>query len=135
MHAWRALVLGGLTREERAGLYAEYLQSSDWEFRRKRALRLAQWQCQCPICPNKSRPFWIEDLPNGGWPELPLHVHHLTYERMACENDDDLIVLCEECHQQIHGLVPLEESPREWRAYRQWLIDGRWPRKEREHAS
>ena len=28
----------------------------------------------------------------------PLEVHHLTYERLGCERDEDLLVLCPPCH-------------------------------------
>ncbi len=38
---------------------------------------------------------------NGG----VLQVHHLTYARIFKENDDDLMVLCDEHHQKIEDLI------------------------------
>jgi 5-methylcytosine-specific restriction endonuclease McrA len=31
------------------------------------------------------------------------HVHHLTYERVGYENDEDLIAICRVCHEAEHG--------------------------------
>ena len=33
-----------------------------------------------------------------------LQVHHLTYERLGNERDEDLKVLCWACHEREHGL-------------------------------
>jgi 5-methylcytosine-specific restriction endonuclease McrA len=65
--------------------YAEYLASSWWQGRRKRALKLAGYRCQ--ECGRKAR---------------PLHVHHLTYVRVGRERDVDLQVLCPDCHDRKH---------------------------------
>lgn len=34
----------------------------------------------------------------------PVQVHHLTYERLGAELDDDLVAACEQCHRTMHGL-------------------------------
>jgi hypothetical protein len=34
-----------------------------------------------------------------------LQVHHLSYERLGHERDEDLVVVCELCHRAIHGMV------------------------------
>jgi 5-methylcytosine-specific restriction endonuclease McrA len=34
--------------------------------------------------------------------EFPLQVHHKTYARLGKEGPDDLIVLCESCHEEEH---------------------------------
>jgi hypothetical protein len=31
-----------------------------------------------------------------------LDTHHLTYDRLGCERDEDLMVLCRECHLSLH---------------------------------
>ena len=36
------------------------------------------------------------------------HLHHLTYERLGDEDDDDLVPLCARHHRQLHRV--LEES-------------------------
>ena len=33
----------------------------------------------------------------------PMNVHHLTYARFGCEDINDLICLCKECHQKLHN--------------------------------
>jgi hypothetical protein len=64
--------------------YSDYLQTSEWQEIRKRALKRAYYKCQ--ICNS-----------NG-----ILHVHHRTYERRGEELLSDLIVLCEACHKHYH---------------------------------
>jgi hypothetical protein len=71
--------------ELRAMPYDEYLQSEEWRHRRRWILHRAESRCeQC------------------GSRREPLHVHHLTYERLGDEHDDDLLVLCARCHLDIH---------------------------------
>lgn len=65
--------------------YREYLQTPEWNERRKKSLRRAGYRCQ--LC-NRN--------------DLKLHVHHRTYERRGSENDGDLIVLCELDHAKFH---------------------------------
>lgn len=69
--------------------YEDYLQSNHWRWRRRRALWLAEGQCQ--------RCFDHKHL----------QVHHVTedaYKRRGCEEDSDLEVLCRACHEAEHGL-------------------------------
>jgi hypothetical protein len=69
------------------GRYSAYLRSPHWLLMRTRARRRAGYRCQrCES--DASR----------------LEVHHLTYARLGWERDSDLIVLCEPCHEQEHGL-------------------------------
>jgi len=65
--------------------YKDYLESDDWQDQRKRALHLANHKCQ--IC--------------GG--RFILQAHHKTYERLGEEKDEDLIILCQQCHKAMHG--------------------------------
>jgi len=82
-------------RKLRTMPYREYLQTPEWQERRKAALKRAGYKCQ--VC-NRSR---------------QLHTHHRTYERRGAELARDLIVLCDECHALYHGkgLLPAHEHP------------------------
>ena len=64
--------------------YSEYLKTEHWRKKRQRALTEARNLCR--IC-NK-----------GG----ELHTHHRTYDNLGHENDEDLIVLCADCHSLFH---------------------------------
>jgi len=69
--------------------YADYIQSEAWK---RRAQELKQLpgvvpagECAiCGVCRN-------------------LEVHHRTYQRLGREHPSDLIVLCDGCHQRVHG--------------------------------
>jgi 5-methylcytosine-specific restriction endonuclease McrA len=65
--------------------YREYLQTPEWQQRRKQHLRSAGYRCQ--VC-NASG--------------VPLNVHHRTYERRGEERYKDLIALCQDCHELFH---------------------------------
>lgn len=67
--------------------YAEYLQTPHW--REKRARAMARCGGQCQRCYRR---------------DLGLHVHHMTYDRLGCEAESDLMVLCGLCHREVHGL-------------------------------
>src|ERR1051325_9849771 len=64
--------------------YRAYLNTSDWCRRRNRALKAAFYRCQ--QCNSKR----------------DLQVHHKTYERLGAEWDQDLEVLCRDCHEGHH---------------------------------
>lgn len=113
--------------------YRKYLSSKHWKETRKRALESAGHRCEncgirghrkskyseayeqyCAPCDNWSL-YWnlSPDLkcPYCGI-SLPtivsLHVHHLTYENLGNEADEDLLVLCKDCHREIHGYIETE---------------------------
>lgn len=65
--------------------YHEYLKTPEWQARRLEHLRSVNFRCQ--VC-NRN--------------DLPLHVHHRTYEHRGEERFKDLIVLCEQCHKLFH---------------------------------
>lgn len=65
--------------------YKEYLETDHWKSKRKRALKRANYKCQ--LCSSKES----------------LQVHHNTYKNRGNEKDEDLIVLCENCHSKYHG--------------------------------
>jgi hypothetical protein len=41
--------------------------------------------------------------PSSGGSE-GLQVHHQSYDRLGCELDKDLALLCQECHSQLHEI-------------------------------
>lgn len=91
--------------------YADYLLSDHWKLTRQLALQRAGNRCQCGQCPLAS--FYPHEL-REWFPRSysRLEVHHLTYERLGAEVDDDLLVLCGWCHSRLHGLpVASEPSP------------------------
>lgn len=73
--------------------YREYLQTPEWQARRKQHLRSAGYRCQ--VCNASGR---------------RLDVHHRTYEHRGEETFKDLIVLCEDCHQLFHSEGKLAED-------------------------
>lgn len=64
--------------------YQEYLASPEWAETRRRALKRCGFRCQ--LCNREGQ----------------LNVHHRTYERRGNEKNEDLIVLCRECHKTFH---------------------------------
>lgn len=66
--------------------YYKYIKSRKWK---KLANRLKKEQPYCSECRSKEN----------------LAVHHLTYERLGNELDEDLTVLCDDCHKETHGIT------------------------------
>lgn len=64
--------------------YKEYITSPEWKITAQKAKERAGFKCA--IC-NSSK---------------QLNVHHKTYERLGRELDEDLIVLCHDCHEIFH---------------------------------
>ncbi len=65
--------------------YSEYLKTPEWTIARRKALHNAKNKCQ--LCSRKEH----------------LEVHHNSYERLGCEADADMIVLCDRCHGRHHS--------------------------------
>ena len=65
--------------------YTEYMQSDEWKRKRTRIRRRARGWCErCGV----NRRYAI---------------HHLTYERLGCEELGDLLAVCQGCHDFLHG--------------------------------
>lgn len=69
--------------------YAEYLQTDHW-IEVRNWIR-EWWNYTCQRCGNKRE-------------GRHLNVHHLTYARRGHEHDEDLELLCGDCHQKEHGI-------------------------------
>jgi len=65
--------------------YQEYLHTEHWQIVRKLVLERADYQCA--TCKNAHN----------------LRVHHLVYTNLWHEYENDVTVLCETCHNLIHG--------------------------------
>ena len=63
--------------------YHVYLQSEDWMKLRRRVLERDEYKCH--LCGNRAN-----------------RVHHLSYQNIYNEDLDDLVGVCEGCHQGIH---------------------------------
>lgn len=73
--------------------YEKYVKADCWQLRRDMFIRRFEL---CELCGhNKSS-----------------QVHHLTYERLGCELDSDLVATCDGCHRAMHGLTG--GTPLEW---------------------
>ena len=68
--------------------YELYLKTEEWQRTRLDAIENARGQC--------------ERCGSGDG----IQVHHKTYERRGEELPEDLIVLCDKCHEKEHGLLP-----------------------------
>jgi hypothetical protein len=69
--------------------YREYLQTARWKELSKTCKERAGNRCQ--LCNSPHR----------------LQTHHRTYERRGFENDGDLTVLCDSCHETFHANAEL----------------------------
>ena len=83
-------ILNSLTEKARKRVlrampYQDYLQTDHWKTTRRAAIKAAHKRCQ--VC-------------NAG--DRRLEVHHRTYDRRGMEAPEDLIVLCDECHDLFH---------------------------------
>lgn len=65
--------------------YDAYINSDKWKVLRKQVLRRDSYTCQ--VCKS----------------QRAVQVHHLTYEHFQNEPLEDLLSVCLECHEQIHG--------------------------------
>ena len=65
--------------------FGTYYTSPEWARTRSRIMDRDRHQCQVASCGDTSE-----------------CVHHISYDRLGCENDLDLISLCHACHDLVH---------------------------------
>lgn len=68
---------------QRSMPYSEYLKTPWWSFVHDRAIKRAGGSCE--LCKRAGA----------------TEAHHTTYDRIGCEQPDDLVALCRDCHQHI----------------------------------
>lgn len=66
--------------------YEEYISSKEWKEKRKKVASERNFICE--MCKKQ--------VGNK------FHVHHMTYKNFMNEEDEDLMLLCKECHEKIH---------------------------------
>jgi hypothetical protein len=67
--------------------YNDYLLTEHWKHFIKEAIK--HYRYKCTLCNAK---------------DVVLHVHHKTYENLARETFNDVIVLCADCHKMVHKI-------------------------------
>lgn len=75
--------------KEIANSYNDYLSTKHWD-KMKNKIR-TKYNYTCQMCHKNLK----DDISK-------LHVHHLTYSHIGNERINDLILLCEKCHSDIH---------------------------------
>lgn len=81
----RGTVLHDGANEKHDMPYADYLRTRHWQIVRKLAIRRAGGKCS--NCESTKR----------------IQVHHLTYANLWHEYTNDVVVLCDVCHNILHG--------------------------------
>ena len=69
------------------GSYQNYLASGAWRILRMSVI--SRDNCQCAICGTRNN----------------LRVHHMSYDRGVMEEGENLVTLCEACHERVHNIV------------------------------
>jgi 5-methylcytosine-specific restriction endonuclease McrA len=77
--------------------YELYIESKTWKRKRNYILDKRGNKCQAVNCSNPVRS------------KSKLHCHHLTYKRFGCEEENDLQILCEDCHNKAHEEQTIRE--------------------------
>lgn len=78
--------------------YQEYLKSDEWKNRVKKRMEIDH--CVCQMCGS------------SGTMSNPLECHHLTYRNIGREDEyKDLVILCHNCHTQVHNMMSRIVTP------------------------
>ena len=79
-----------------------YMKSKTWKNKRDYLLDKRGNKCQKPGCEQPIRK------------KSKLHCHHLTYKRMGCEEENDLQIQCEPCHNKTHKENTISELEKDF---------------------
>lgn len=74
--------------------YKKYLQSQEWKNKREEIYKLRNGKCE--VCNCKLYHHY--------------HVHHKTYKRLGKELNSDLVLLCEDCHVDLHKKIKTKKN-------------------------
>lgn len=75
--------------------YSEYLKSTHWRRVRAAMLLIHRARCNNMRCIGSEEGAWMGD-------EKFVRVHHMNYRYRGCERLQDLRLLCDTCHEQLH---------------------------------
>lgn len=67
--------------------YKYYLRTEHWKRTRRKRIEMDGFKCSSCGSP------------------INLNVHHVTYDRIGCEDMEDLVTFCQTCHGRLHGKV------------------------------
>jgi hypothetical protein len=85
-----------------------YIKSDIWKRKRNYILSKRGNKCQNPNC---QKPIISKSK---------LHCHHLTYKRFGCEEENDLQILCEPCHNKVHRNHTIQEIQERFETFNYW---------------
>lgn len=74
--------------EIRRMYYDKYMASEDWKTKARTFYEMAGHECEC--C---------------GAAHVKIGCHHMGYDALTKETFDDVLVLCDRCHERIHKLT------------------------------
>jgi hypothetical protein len=83
--------------------HKKYMRSEMWRRKREKFLNHRKSRC-CEMCGSKDAN----------------QVHHRTYQRLLVEKMSDLVLLCRECHDKFHKVIP----PKKMSKSKSWNGDG-----------
>lgn len=78
--------IGAWLRRARSMSPAEYHKTVWWRWLKRRYIEA--YGAKCQLCTERDGPF---------------HLHHKHYRTVGCETFDDVILLCQGCHERRHG--------------------------------
>jgi len=73
--------------------YSEYIQTYEWKLKREAVLARCNWLCE------------------GCRKQKATVVHHVTYSHVGNELLFQLVGLCRDCHDKVHGHDEAQEAP------------------------
>lgn len=86
-HRKHSISINQTTKKISYSGYYEYINSKEWKEKSKSRKAAVGWRCQ--LC-------------NKRGTTTSLHAHHRTYLRLGNERDDDITILCSNCHAKFH---------------------------------
>lgn len=89
--------------EQNMSWYTEYLKSEHWQDVRRRFYQSKLYWGGCHCCGNRN---------------VPLSIHHKSYNRIGREKLNDLIAVCDRCHKEIHGMLKSNPKLKLWTVQR-----------------
>ena len=81
------IIMGLRKKTSKTMLAQQYIASEEWDKKRKFVLARDKYTCQrCDVYDTR------------------LNVHHITYANHFKEQPEDLITVCDQCHQELHNI-------------------------------